>query len=82
MGKRRSLVSPTTPQRKTTYQTLIDQVVDHCTARDHCSDQSALTVGEGVNVSLVIGDDEVIEDGATLHLPKIETNETEISSNT
>ena len=33
-------------------------------------------VGGGVSLSLVIGDDDVIEDGATLRLPKIQANET------
>ena len=32
--------------------------------------------GEGVSLNLVIGDDDVIEDGATLRLPKIQANET------
>ena len=64
------------PQKKTTDQTVIDQVVHHGTDRDHCTDQSTLVVGEGVSLSLVIDDDDVIEEGATLHVPKIQTHET------
>ena len=66
----------THPQQTSTAQTVIDQVVRHCTDRDHCTDQSAPADGEGVSLNLVIGDDDVIEDGATLQLPKIQANET------
>ena len=64
------------PQNKTTDQTVIDQAVHHCTDRDHCTDQSAPADGEGVSLKLGICDDDVIEDGATLQLQKIQAKET------
>merc|ERR1711920_952569 len=34
-------------------------------------------LGEGVCLGNVVGDDDVVEDGAALHLPQIETDESE-----